>query len=946
MQAIATNKQEMAPKLTEMMLQVLGVDRGTHLASETMNKIHRLLAQGLGVQSTHQSASPKIPPMRYFSTSGVPQSDPSVPALNFPEMSSASTMTKPSASAGSAMDNMDLVSAPSTSVDCDSSGFLKTSKNAKAVGKRKKISEHLRVKLVPSADEISGDDGNEESMVDAETLPMECESDDNDVGDNYIELGEDDIGWVKDEGTEESDVENEKCAPTSVTPDLPVEKVNEESPRTRRGRRPSKIAASHNLSAVRLDEDSQSESDFGSPHFLRKRPASTDKLSVSRKLRKTTRASFSATTGISGSETDNQSVAEPIPGGSTVEESIMAEILKLRKFYHETKRKDLVRNMKRVSMDDVWTLKCFKCPKSYTDYAGFRKHMQEDHIAGNISNITVRGRHWTKFFNSGDNSCRICKTSFSRRDSVKFHILTRHGDTDYVYKCEHCNRILAHKSLLQRHWAKCKGASMKQKIPYRCQVCRQSYLTANRLQSHLRNKHADAKLSLQGETKLVPKKGHPLLVYICHHCDQLFQRRLNLFTHIVMVHELNKEVKYEDQEIRDDSSQASKSDSRRESVESIVKDYKCQFCTGSFDTLRGLRVHMSHKHEKEASAMSSFKCELCGQLFASSVGLQIHKGHRHPGGKSHAISTTSVAENNLPHKCKFCSYRFKTYAACLLHMTRKHPNAQTSGGSLIPCERCDRVFKNHMALTIHSLRAHKIRVVSDKKYSCKLCSGIVGKMKQMRRHVYRLHPGYGSSALVPFAERPPVAVPAESSVNRDGDGYKCCPCKKTFISKEGYDRHMRTSYQHNIYKRTNTRNTSVSTSPSVAATTKDAQTRMHHCSPCGRDFTTLKGLAKHRSFVHKSSIWYSCPMCNKEYSQQGALNTHLAEEHAGADVDQMNQMLQSLKEDGATISLACKVCKLDFATAEEKSEHMKTHNCEYQEFLNPFNAEATFAFDF
>ena len=61
----------------------------------------------------------------------------------------------------------------------------------------------------------------------------------------------------------------------------------------------------------------------------------------------------------------------------------------------------------------------------------------------------------------------------------------------------------------------------------------------------------------------------------------------------------------------------------------------------------------------------------------------------------------------------------------------------------------------------------------------------------------------------------------------------------------------------------------------------EAETRMHLCSICGKDFLSAGCLERHMSHYHQQGNLVSCDQCGKGYKDQARLTNHINRKHAG-----------------------------------------------------------------
>ena len=83
-------------------------------------------------------------------------------------------------------------------------------------------------------------------------------------------------------------------------------------------------------------------------------------------------------------------------------------------------------------------------------------------------------------------SCEECEQSFSRSDSLSYHMRTKHStDPAKVHQCPHCQYSTKYSAgALQRH-IRIHTAEK----PYRCDICRECFTSRYNCNRHMRSKH-------------------------------------------------------------------------------------------------------------------------------------------------------------------------------------------------------------------------------------------------------------------------------------------------------------------------------------------------------------------------------------------------------------------------------------------------------------------------
>lgn len=250
-----------------------------------------------------------------------------------------------------------------------------------------------------------------------------------------------------------------------------------------------------------------------------------------------------------------------------------------------------------------------------------------------------------------NNSCRkLLKT----KEDFENHIKVHHG-TKYRFQCEMCCKKFVTRRSLGRH----KNAN-KCTINTKCATCDFDFGNNWQYRRHLIQTHNTS-------------------LYLCEICGQGFSsnatRKEHMITHNPDL--VNK------------------------------KDYKCDKCDKSFNSVRKLNLHKLNHNEKK-----SCTCEVCGKTCKSRDCWRAHqKTHnekniqckvcekmfnRKEALRSHMLTHTG----EKPFKCEICGKCFTQKSPLNRHL-KLHSEERP-----FPCELCDSKFIRQCELTIHMKARH------------------------------------------------------------------------------------------------------------------------------------------------------------------------------------------------------------------------------------------------
>ncbi|XP_058116428.1 transcription factor grauzone-like [Anopheles ziemanni] len=217
-------------------------------------------------------------------------------------------------------------------------------------------------------------------------------------------------------------------------------------------------------------------------------------------------------------------------------------------------------------------LKCDLCPRRFSYVSGLLTHAST-HQTENKSNqafhicdecgraYRTRGRLTEHILTShaGDGStncarCDICGKKFSSKSTLSYH-MTTHEPNVHQEQCEHCGKWLKNKICLRKHMLQHSG------FLYHCDKCDYSTTNSQRMQSHLRVQHTDAKPYECPECGKAFKLRYNLRNHMAQHtgerkftcefCSRQFASSSNYYSHRKRMHSEEMELKRKQKELMD-----------------------------------------------------------------------------------------------------------------------------------------------------------------------------------------------------------------------------------------------------------------------------------------------------------------------------------------------------------------------------------------------------------
>jgi len=217
------------------------------------------------------------------------------------------------------------------------------------------------------------------------------------------------------------------------------------------------------------------------------------------------------------------------------------------------------------------------------------------------------------------------------------------------------------------------------------------------------------------------------------------------------------------------------------------------------------------------------------------------------------------------------------------------------------CPKCDKVYTGHMATA--NLRNHYFYHISQKPYSCPVCSQKFIVLSNVRKHVRAVHPkdtalAVSLTPMVTFCTKCfKVFTGADAkalltahamthgtdnlslkvSVTDNSKTYECTVCGRQFWNGTLLKKHQRT--YHSVIKN----------KPNAKEKT---------CEKCPKVFKGKNaGLLLHsHSSSHSCPLSLFCPYCNREYRTKASLCTHVSRNH--------KKKIPSLKKDVSNVVVA------------------------------------------
>ena len=357
----------------------------------------------------------------------------------------------------------------------------------------------------------------------------------------------------------------------------------------------------------------------------------------------------------------------------------------------------------------VISLKCDKCPETFTSSQGLAKHAKLVHQPSKIippillpseelqaqkcrlcpevlsDAIQLRSHFQMKHINQLPFKCDKCCKTFLRMFNLKSHIKAEHEQFSQSPKCELCpsgapsNNFTSFYEMYMHQDIVHGGAK-----EYKCHLCHYTFRELRYLKSHMKSKHEGT--------------------HECEHCDLKFASDVALKGHVKRDHMRKAENQCD---ICEKSFvQLNHLERHLKSMHSdVVKQPKCDACGKTFATFSLLEKHFcdrqnnelkskivpeEEKVPKEIKTEEEIKCQSCGFVATSKENLEIHM-------KSHKFCPICNQSFNGPFAKRSLNY----------HMTRYHQVQTKNNRHKLRCKTCFRTFREKYYVLQHLAKSEK-----------------------------------------------------------------------------------------------------------------------------------------------------------------------------------------------------------------------------------------------
>ncbi|KAL9705613.1 hypothetical protein quinque_009131 [Culex quinquefasciatus] len=266
-----------------------------------------------------------------------------------------------------------------------------------------------------------------------------------------------------------------------------------------------------------------------------------------------------------------------------------------------------------------------------------------------------------------------------------------------------------------------------------------------------------------------------------------------------------------------------------------------------------------------------------------------------------------VETNVFP--CSECERSFPLRQLLEIHM--QNHNRERN----FPCDMCDKRF-----FSKYDLAKHNLTHTGERPYVCIICKAAFSRSTLLTRHqkVHKDQPKF----ICMYCERTFLSNEElqKHAINHEKvRPFKCMKCPKTFAYKQGLERHEIT-HDKNLPFPCEHCDLSFATAGKLARhLTAHAGNRPYPCRWCNRAFMLSHHLTRHVRAHQGGQGAYKCTECTEVYYSQDELIYHSAVH--------------------ATESKTCPLCREQFDSLEQVTDHIKHHSegvqyaCDYCDLL-------------
>ncbi|CAH1968317.1 unnamed protein product [Acanthoscelides obtectus] len=228
------------------------------------------------------------------------------------------------------------------------------------------------------------------------------------------------------------------------------------------------------------------------------------------------------------------------------------------------------------------SFKCICCNASFKTKRAMDEHVVKKHPK------------FKSTLSSKLHECTFCSYKTTKKDIFNNHMFKQHPDKVHRLTCEHCNSTCSSKPELDYHIEKKHPEFIHctyESNHFKCNYCKGTYNTKRRINEHIAKKHSEFISTSPNST------SRSELLYICEHCNVSFTRKCRRDDHVLGKHpEFISKISCKVLECTYCSFKTAIKDRFEKHILRHVLN-TCTHCNESFETKMMLNTHIFQKHD-------------------------------------------------------------------------------------------------------------------------------------------------------------------------------------------------------------------------------------------------------------------------------------------------------------------------------------------------------------
>ncbi|XP_064254008.1 zinc finger protein ZFAT isoform X6 [Passer domesticus] len=514
-------------------------------------------------------------------------------------------------------------------------------------------------------------------------------------------------------------------------------------------------------------------------------------------------------------------------------------------------------------------------------------------------------------------TCEYCNKVFKFKHSLQAHL--RIHTNEKPYKCSYCSYASAIKANLNVHLRKHTGEKFScdyctftclskghlkvhiervhKKIKQHCRFCKKKYSDVKNLIKHMKETHdlQDKKVKdVFDELRLMTREGKRQLLYDCHICERKFKNELDRDRHML--------------------------------VHGDERPFACELCGHGATKYQALELHV-RKHP------FVYVCSVCLKKFVSSVRLRAHIKDVHSDLQEDFVFNSSINQS-------FCLLE---PGGDIQPEALGEQQTQTAGESTVTSTdavNTPQLSASEGESTAADGEEMNLLLSEDKSLNAGQNNAMTENLPVLEERIQSVPPGESETNNPPIpnsaeptdplaaaetgAATSPQAAPSNTAAASGGNGsvafmqildslqkrqmntelrerirkvygdLECEYCGKLFWYQVHYDMHVRTHTREHLYYCSQCNYSSITKNCLKRHVIQKHSNILLKCPTEHCDYSTpdkykLQAHLKVHSDLDKKS--YSCPVCEKSFSEDRLIKSHIKTNHPEVSMTTISEIL-------------------------------------------------------